>query len=374
MSQTRMLTIVFTCILFSSSLASAQIRTVLVSPVPGDPTASGTNLRNALANIPSSSSTNRWLLKIEPGIYQLQGTALQMRPWVDIEGSGIGVTIIRLTSPAPFNATISGASNAELRLLTVEATENVTAMSNTNTHPRIYRVKFVATAEGIGKGMENILSAPRIEECEFIVSPAPSAFGPTLALGISFDQLPTGVRSSILRSRITVSGQSQNYGVRMSRGQTVTEIQETRIDVTGGLSSNAYGIYAQGGDWLGNEVLALRNVELKATGTSSSFGVYLDQDTTVGLDISYSKIEALGSPNITRKGIFQAGSAVTFMRSSWLAGATNTIQTTAPFASFSLQSSAMVGGPATATGQGAWNGCMGLWDENGTFYANGCPQ
>ena len=55
-----------------------------------------------------------------------------MRPWVDIEGSGIGVTIIRLTSPAPFNATISGASNAELRLLTVEATENVTAMSNTN--------------------------------------------------------------------------------------------------------------------------------------------------------------------------------------------------------------------------------------------------
>ena len=124
--------------------------------------------------------------------------------------------------------------------------------------------------------------------------------------------------------------------------------------------TNAYGIFAQGGDWLGNEVLALRNVELKATGTSSSFGVYLDQDTTVGLDISYSKIEALGSPNITRKGIFQAGSAVTFMRGSWLAGATNTIQTTAPFASFSLQSSAMVGGPATATGQGAWNGCMGF--------------
>jgi hypothetical protein len=55
MSQTRMLTIVFACILFSSSVASAQIRTVLVSPVADNPIASGTNLRNALANIPSPS-------------------------------------------------------------------------------------------------------------------------------------------------------------------------------------------------------------------------------------------------------------------------------------------------------------------------------
>jgi len=79
MSKTKMLTIVFACILFSSSVASAQIRTVLVSPVPGDPIASGTNLRNALANIPSPSSTNHWSPKIEPGIYQLQGTALLVR-------------------------------------------------------------------------------------------------------------------------------------------------------------------------------------------------------------------------------------------------------------------------------------------------------
>src|ERR1041384_6430129 len=102
MFRTRKLTIVlsvFACILFSSSITSAQIRTVLVSPVPGDPIASGTNLRNALDNIPSPSSTNRWLVKIEPGIYQLQGNALSMRPWVDIEGSGIGVTTIRLAAP-----------------------------------------------------------------------------------------------------------------------------------------------------------------------------------------------------------------------------------------------------------------------------------
>ena len=110
----RILTIVlsvFTCILFSSSISSAQIRTVLVSPVPGDPIASGTALKNALAGISSPSSTNRWLLKIEPGIYQITGNSLLMRPWVDIEGSGIEQTIIRMMNSST-TPTIAGASNA----------------------------------------------------------------------------------------------------------------------------------------------------------------------------------------------------------------------------------------------------------------------
>ena len=371
MSKTRMLTIVlsvFACILFSSSVASAQIRTVLVSPVPGNPIASGTALQNALAGISSPSDTNRWLLKIEPGTYDLQSGSLQMRPWVDIEGSGINVTTIRSST-----TTILGASNAELRMLTVEAIEflggQVIAMFNQNANPRIYRVKFKTQGPNSEAwGMRNFSSAPKIEECEFSVSG-----GGFLAMGLTFvNFVHTGERSSIVRSRIVVSGEGTMYGVWMLGGQTLTEIQETRIDVSG---SDAIGIYAnQLGTWLGNEVLALRNVELKVTGTSSSHGFYLDQGTTVGLDISYSKIEALGGPNITRIGIFQAGSAVTFMRNSWLAGASKTIQTTADGASFSLQSSALVGGPATATGHGAWNGCMGLWDENGMFYTTGCPQ
>jgi hypothetical protein len=136
---------VFGCVLLNSSVASAQIRTVLVSPVPGNPVASGTALQNALAGISSPSDTNRWLLKIEPGIYDLQAGSLQMRSWVDIEGAGINVTTIRSSE-----TTIIGASNAELRMLTVEAIGNqfinpgpeVIAMLNQNAHPRVYRVKF----------------------------------------------------------------------------------------------------------------------------------------------------------------------------------------------------------------------------------------
>ncbi len=366
MSQTKMLTIVFTCILFSSSVASAQVRTVLVSPVPGDPIASGTNLRNALANIPSPSSTNRWLLKIEPGIYQLQGNALAMRPWVDIEGSGIGVTTIRLSSPTiPGVSTISGASNTELRMLTVEATENAIAMFNSSAHPRIYRVKFVVqTNLTQAWAMQNLLSAPTIEECEFIVS---INAGSSIATGVSFIDLPAGVRSSILRSRIMVSGATTNYGVHMFRGQTVTEIQETQIDVTGGSSSSAYGIYALGGDWLGSETLELRNVRIKSASSSQSFGILLEANTSVWPDISYSRIEAVSA--LVTKGIFQGGSPAVVIQNSRISGLTKAVETIS--ASFIIQSSALFGGPTTG---GGWNGCLGVWDENGMFYTTGCPQ
>src|SRR5215218_2906177 len=161
---------VFGCVLLNSSVASAQIRTVLVSPVPGNPVASGTALQSALAGISSPSATNRWLLKIEPGIYDLQSGSLQMRAWVDVAGSGIDLTTIHSTG-----TTIIGASDTELRMLTVEAIGNsatqVIAMFNENANPRVYRVKFVTqTTNSEAWGMRNWSSAPKIEECEFSVS------------------------------------------------------------------------------------------------------------------------------------------------------------------------------------------------------------
>jgi hypothetical protein len=357
---------VFTVVFVYSSLASAQIRTVLVSPVPNDPVASGTALRNALAGIPSPSSTNRWLLKIEPGIYEMQSNSLQMRSWVDIEGSGIGQTIIRANSTAFNINTVLGASDAELRMLTVEAlggpsvgVGQFAAMRN-NGSPRVYRVKFVTQAINSEQwGMVNISSAPKIEECEFNVS------GTRTNSGIAFSG-QSGTRSSIVRSNIAVSGGSTNYGVTMSVTQILTEIQDTRIDVTSGPLT--FGIFAFPIGWQGNETLTLRNVIIKsADGGLLSAGIYLDQGTTVGLDISHSRILSGNSP--TTKGIFQGGGPPVVIQHSSIWGLTKTVE--APSASFSIQATALIGGPATA---GLWQGCMGVWDEMGQFYPMGCPQ
>jgi hypothetical protein len=102
-----------------------------VSPVPNNPAASGTALLNALASISGNSATNRYLLKIEPGTYDLGANQLVMKSYVDIEGSGQSVTRIegaRGTGDTQPNyadaAAIRGASVSELRQVTVVNTSS----------------------------------------------------------------------------------------------------------------------------------------------------------------------------------------------------------------------------------------------------------
>src|SRR4029450_4125676 len=81
----------------AAGTASAQavffVGTQLVSPVPGTPVLRGTRLLARLASIGGASATNPYLLKIEPGVYDLRMRTLAMKPFVDVEGSGEAVTI-----------------------------------------------------------------------------------------------------------------------------------------------------------------------------------------------------------------------------------------------------------------------------------------
>jgi uncharacterized membrane protein YgdD (TMEM256/DUF423 family) len=357
-------------LLLGARLAEAQIRTVLVSPTPGNPTASGTTLRNALAGIPAPSSTDRWLLKIEPGIYDIGTTPLQMRSWVDIEGSGIGVTTVRGSVDAlltNYDGTINGADNSELRLLTVEAqSSNSIAVANIAASPRLYRLKLLATAVNTWGIRNTGGSAPLIEECEVVVTSTSSAN--SSATGILFKGFPpAGKRSSILRSTIAVSGAGTNYGVHMLNAQTVTLIRDSQMDVTGGTTT--YGIYAAPNvAWSGQENLQIRNSEISsAGGSSSSYGIKFEAGTLVALDIQVSRVWGHVAPTTGSFGIVQLGNAAIVMQGSSVVGYTNTVQTAG---SVSIGSTFLIGGPATASG---WIGCMGVWDENGVFYTNSCP-
>lgn len=355
--------------LLGANPASAQpIRTVTVSPVPGNPTASGTALRNALAGISAPSSTDRWLLKIEPGIYDVGTTALPMRSWVDIEGSGVGVTTVRGSVDAfatNYEGTINGADNAELRLLTVEALGSASiAVANIGASPRLYRLKLVATAANVWGIRNTNGSAPLIDECDVVVT-GTSTSG-TFATGILFKGFPpAGKRSSILRSTIAVSGAATNYGVNMLNAQTVILIRDSRMDVVGGTTT--YGISAApNGAWQGNESLQIRNTEISsAGGSSASYGIYVVDPALVGFDINVSKVWGHVSP--VTYGIVQ-GQSVLGVQGSSVTGFTQTVQSAG---NVSIATTLLQGGPATAQG---WIGCMGVWDENAVFYAQGtCP-
>jgi hypothetical protein len=357
-------------LLLGAETAGAQIRTVLVSPVPGNPVASGTALQNALAGISSPSATNRWLLKIEPGIYDVGGTSLPMRAYVDIEGSGIEATTIRGNGDASAfqNATILGADNAELRFLTVQATgptstSSVIAMANYGASPRLYRVKFVAQAQTVW-GLRNVNAAPLVEECE--ISVTATATG-SYAYGLVFGGFPPGSRrSSILRSKVAVSGASNNSGVYMFDALSLTTIRDSRFDVTGG--SSTQGLYATsaGTGWYGSESITIRDTEISsAGGSTTSYGIRFE-GATISLSIFGSSIWGHVAP--TTYGIYSTSpSTVAGAQGASITGFTNTIYFGG---SISISSTFLQGGPATA---GGWLGCMGVWDENAVFYAQGCP-
>jgi hypothetical protein len=99
------------------------VRTVFVSPIPGNPGASGAVLVSALNGVSGATAANPYVLKIEPGVYDIGGTVLMMKPYVDVEGSGRGVT--RVLGSA--FATVQLAANAELRNLTATNQSAVTS-------------------------------------------------------------------------------------------------------------------------------------------------------------------------------------------------------------------------------------------------------
>ncbi|HSS78338.1 MAG TPA: hypothetical protein VLV54_16535 [Thermoanaerobaculia bacterium] len=73
--------------------ASAQTapysRTVIV-PANSTATANGTALLAAVAGLsPAPSYTNRWLIKLEPGVYNVGTSPVVLSQYVDIEGSGV---------------------------------------------------------------------------------------------------------------------------------------------------------------------------------------------------------------------------------------------------------------------------------------------
>lgn len=133
-------------------------RTVLVGPV-GTAEQNGAALLAALAGITTASATNPWLVKVEPGIYDVGTTPLTMKPYVDIEGSGEGTTtLLGITSgSSPGTGTVVGSSNAELRFLTVQsAGANVHVAVFTSGSVRLTHVTATATGGNVPISVYNI--------------------------------------------------------------------------------------------------------------------------------------------------------------------------------------------------------------------------
>lgn len=115
-----------------------------------------TSIQTALDVISDASSTNRYLVRVGPGVYNEQ---VVMKPYVDIEGAGELATTITFTGSQGTNTgTVVGASDAELRFLTVENTgddDYAVAIYNTSDSLRLTHITANATGGVTSYGIYN---------------------------------------------------------------------------------------------------------------------------------------------------------------------------------------------------------------------------
>jgi hypothetical protein len=126
-----------------------------------------TSIQAALNSITDASATNRYLVWVAPGVYNERVT---MKEYVDIEGAGESAT--RITSGGGLKAntgsTVTGASNAELRDLTVQNTGGgeypwAIAIYNPGTSPRLTRITAIASGASTNNtAMYNLNGSPEM--------------------------------------------------------------------------------------------------------------------------------------------------------------------------------------------------------------------
>ncbi len=324
---------------------SRDMQTVHVHPVPGDDTGSGTRLINALAGITDASSTKHYVVKVEPGIYDVGSTMLTMKQYVDIEGSGQQATIIKGNSNFDTNlvtAVVKGASDAELRDLQVQSLSYSSLpisiailLDGTNTSVR--DVTTLTTGSSTW-GIRVLSASPTIEGVTVNSNSTASATG----IGVKL----TGAAPIIKRSVIKATGTN---------------------------------VYAISGVYAAPKIL--RDVEIEATGSSLAYGFYFDPSAVSGLsteivnstiksnDIGISVLQSSATLNVEHSridagdtGIVAINSAPIRVISSEVRGASGSVNAFGAYIGGSLLDPV-----ANAAA------CAGVYDNSFTFYASTCP-
>jgi hypothetical protein len=208
--------------------------TVVVSPI-GTASENGTALLDALDGITTNSAATPFLLKLEPGVYDLGTSSLVMKAFVDIEGSGQGVTRIVAAVSSSISAAVQAATDAELRHLTVE---NVVASGDSKAIRAdgvTMRLTAMTARSSGGTGSTNAID---------LVDGSDGILTDVTAIAQAAGGVARGVlvaESTVLLSRVTAraSGGTSNFALGMT--DATGTIADTTLMAIGG--STARGIF-----------------------------------------------------------------------------------------------------------------------------------
>lgn len=331
-------------------------RTLLVSPVGdgADPALNGDELLAAAAFLdtvsPPPGLANRWLLKIEPGIYDLGDGTLLVRPWIDVEGSGPTVTLIRGDggSTAGSAAVEFGNLAGELRNLTV-------------------------MGEGVGTDFASAIvvdqGLARIRNVEVVTR---GSSGAVECTGIGVFE---GGSLDLSRSRITVDCPNLATGIGINfapaNSSPSVDIRNVQITVLGGDSLNR-GILMGGGTRARNGAFRLSDVLVEA-GSAGAAGAAeaVRTQNVASLAIRNADLKALSSSGAAR-GVVVENSAVTVEASHVEAsGITADVSVSSDAAAVNVAGT-FLGAPVARVGNGTVT-CAGVYDLAYNFLPDTCP-
>jgi hypothetical protein len=218
------------------------VRTVIVSPTGGSATANGTLLSNALSGISGASSSNPYLLLIEPGVYDIGANTLADSSYIDIQGSGQDVTTVEAES----SDAISLPDNSELSDLAVENAESSggpVAITVTGGSPRILDVTATATgaaSSAIGIGVDSGASPTLLDV---------TASATDTTTGVPFGLDAGGDSTVLIRGgSFKAASDSANSGAITTFNTAVVDIREANLSATSTSAlSTALGLQGSSG-------------------------------------------------------------------------------------------------------------------------------
>jgi hypothetical protein len=304
---------------------------VIVSPKPGDtPQTNGTALLNNLAGIIADAS-NPYLIKLGPGIYDIGTSSLQMKPYVDVEGSGENTTIITGSIDSGSSGVVRGASNAEIRFLTVRnigGGSNAVAIYNTSASPKITNVTVSASDGTSNYGVYNGSSSPTMTNVTVFVSGGESTEGvinfssspwmtdvTVSASGEGFNFAVDNYSSSPTMTNVTASasGGELNVGVSNSSSSSPT-MTNVSASASGGSNTNVGVLNSSSSP-------TMRNVTASASG-GSIFNVGVSNGSS---SPTMTNVTASASGGNNSCGVNSVSSGTIMINNSVIKGSTNTI-------------------------------------------------
>jgi hypothetical protein len=281
-------------------------------------------LVNALNGISGNSSTDPYLLKIEPGVYDIGNNGLTMKSYVDIEGSGENATFITATrgnsgGVTSTAAAVIGAANSELRNLTVTNTSaanygagfySIGVGTRRISNVTINSTGALTSSIGVYVTTSTTLNAYRATVT------ATGVGGTTSAIGLLGS---TGTTIGILNSTITgkgAGGTGVNYGVESVHSTCVMTIDSSTIIGTGTSNGNI-GVYVS----TGTVTVTNSTVRVDTAGTVQAVATSASASSI--LNVSHSLLMAGVSTNSSQVSINKGSGSMLRVATSMVDSASN---------------------------------------------------